>query len=570
MTLRRISLILILAAGCLLAGCQLSPEPAVEPADLVLVGGKIVTVDDSLPQAEALAARGDTIVAVGSRREIEPYVGPATEVIELEGHLAIPGFIDGHGHFMGLGDSRLQLDLGSAANWDEIVAMVGEAAAASEPGQWIRGHGWHQDKWDEVPSPHVEGFPIHDRLSAVAPENPVLLTHASGHALFANAKAMELAGVDGKTPAPPGGDILKDDAGRPTGLMRETAESLIVQAHSPDGRSTPAEMRKMAELASEECLAKGVTSFHDAGVPFETIDFLKQAADEGILGIRLWVMVRGTAEGLAEKLPEYRTTGYADGFLSVGGIKLLLDGALGSRGAWLLEPYSDSPESIGLQTIPTETLREVAELAIEHGYQLCTHAIGDRANRVVLDVYEETFKAHPEKQDLRWRVEHAQHLHPDDVPRFAQLGVVAAMQAVHCTSDGPWVPDRLGDRRSEEGAYVWQKLLRSGALVINGTDVPVEDVDPIANYYASVSRRLNDGTVFYPDQRMGRLEALKSYTLDAARAVFEEDVKGSLEVGKLADVTVLSQDILTVVEEEIPQTEVLYTIVGGKVAYRGK
>ncbi|MCP4660104.1 MAG: amidohydrolase [bacterium] len=570
MTFRRITLILILLAGCLLAGCQLSPEPAVEPADLVLVGGKIVTVDDSHPEAEALAARGDTIVAVGSRREIEPYVGPATEVIEIEGRLAIPGFIDGHGHFMGLGDSRLQLDLGNAASWDEIVAMVAEAVATSESGQWIRGHGWHQDKWDEVPSPHVEGFPLHDGLSAVSSENPVLLTHASGHALFANAKAMELAGVDATTPDPPGGDVLKDDAGRPTGLFRETAESLIVQAYSSDSRSTPAEARRMAELASQECLAKGVTSFHDAGVPFETIDFLKQAADEGILGIRLWVMVRGTSEGLAEKLPEYRTTGYADRHLTVGGIKLLIDGALGSRGAWLLEPYTDSPESIGLQTVPTETLREVAELAIEHGYQLCTHAIGDRANRVTLDVYEETFKAHPEKQDLRWRIEHAQHIDPEDIPRFAELGVVAAMQGVHCTSDGPWVPDRLGERRTQEGAYVWQKLLQSGATVINGTDVPVEDVDPIANYYASVSRRLKDGTVFYPDQRMGRLEALKSYTLDAARAVFEEDVKGSLEVGKLADVTVLSQDILTVAEEEIPQTEVLYTIVGGKVAYRGE
>jgi predicted amidohydrolase YtcJ len=254
--------------------------------------------------------------------------------------------------------------------------------------------------------------------------------------------------------------------------------------------------------------------------------------------------------------------------LTVRAIKHSIDGALGSRGAWLLEPYTDLPASTGLNTTPVETIARTAELAVEHGYQLCVHAIGDRGNREALDIFQRTFEAHPDRKDLRFRIEHAQHLHPDDIPRFAKLGVVASMQGVHCTSDGPWVPARLGERRSAEGAYVWQKLLRSGAVVSNGTDAPVEDVSPVASFYASVSRRLKDGSVFYPEERMSREEALRSYTYAAAYAAFEENEKGSLAVGKLADVTVLSQDILTVPEADIPRAEVVYTILGGKLAYQ--
>ncbi len=547
-----------------LSGCR-SPEPAPEAADLVLLNGKIVTVDDGAPEVEALAARGGLVVAVGSTVEIERYAGAATEVIDLGGRLAVPGFIEGHGHFLGLGDSRIQLDLRAAADWDEIVAMVGAAVAEAEPGEWIRGRGWHQDKWDAVPDPAVEGFPLHDGLSAVSPDHPVLLTHASGHALFANAKAMELAGVDASTANPPGGEILKGRNGRPTGLFRETAAGLIHAARG-DGAS-PAEVRKRVELASAECLAKGVTSFQDAGTSFEDVALLRQVADEA-LGIRLWMMIRDHNEELAAKIGELREATRGDRRLTVAGIKVSVDGALGSRGAWLLEPYSDSPESTGLNTVPMESVRETAKIAVANDVQLCIHAIGDRANREVLDVYEETFAAHPDKTDLRWRIEHAQHLHLDDIPRFAELGVIASVQTVHCTSDGPWVPDRIGDQRAAEGAYVWRKLLESGAHLLNGTDVPVEDVSPIANFHAAVTRRLPDGSRFYPDQVLGREEALRTATLDAAWGVFEEDVKGSLTVGKLADVVVLSQDILTVAEDEIPATEVDLTIVGGEVAYR--
>lgn len=566
-TLAILPLTILLLTTLTAVGCTPSPQVPEDAADLVLVNGKIVTLDGDSPEVEALAAKDGRIVAVGSRADVEPLIGDATEVIDLEGRLAIPGFIEGHGHFTGIGNAKLQLNLRETQSWGDVVAMVEAAAAQAQPGEWIRGRGWHQDKWNAVPEPNVEGFPLHDSLSAVSPDNPVMLTHASGHAAFVNVKAMELAGIDGSTVAPEGGDILKDAQGEPIGLLRETAEDLMSKVRSSD--PTPEEMQKVVELASEECLSKGITSFQDAGSSFETIDFLKKAADDGSLGVRLWIMVLGSEDDLDSKVASYRTDNYANHRLAVGGIKLWLDGALGSRGAWLLEPYSDSAGSTGLNTFPLDRTREIATLSAQHDYQLCIHAIGDRANREVLDIYDETYKAHPDKKDLRWRIEHAQHLDPEDIPRFAEIGVIASMQAVHCTSDGPWVPDRIGDQRAEDGAYVWRKLLESGARIVNGTDAPVEDVSPLASYYAAVTRLMNNGEVFYGDQVMDRTQALRSYTLDAAYAVFQENLKGSLEVGKLADITVLSRDILTVPAEQIPQTEVVYTIVDGRVAYRG-
>jgi len=559
-------------ALALTLGCAQAPH---ETADLVLLNATIITVDDENPTAEAMAVRNDRIVALGTVDEIEPWIGADTEVLDLGGQLVVPGFIEGHGHFLGMGNAKLILDLRQADTWDEIVAQVAEAVEQSPPGELIRGRGWHQDKWSEVPEGAVRGFPVHASLSAISPDNPVVLTHASGHAAFVNGKALELAEIDAETPDPAGGRILRDASGNPTGLLNETAQSLVrseVLVHSSgndsgDSGPTPEVARRMVELASAESLAKGVTTFTDAGSSFETIDFLKQATDEGLLGVRLWVMIRDSNERLAAHLDEYKVRDYGDGMLGVGGIKLSIDGALGSRGAWLLEPYTDLPSSTGLNLVPLETARETARLAIKHGYQLGVHAIGDRANREVLDLYQETFEAHPDKQGLRWRVEHAQHLHPEDIPRFGELEVIASMQGVHCTSDASWVPDRLGDQRSEEGAYVWRKLADTGAIVVNGTDAPVEDVDPIASYYASVSRRLADGSVFYPEQRMERLEALKTYTLNAAYGIFEEESRGSLAVGKLADIVVLSRNILEVPEEEILDARVVYTILGGKIAY---
>jgi predicted amidohydrolase YtcJ len=377
---------------------------------------------------------------------------------------------------------------------------------------------------------------------------------------------MEMAGITQSTADPAGGEIVRDAAGDPIGAFRETAQGLLAVAAR---NATPPDPRRLAELAAEEALSKGITSFHDAGVGFETVDLYKQLVDEGKLGVRLYVMIRQPNQRLAALLPKYRLVNYGDHRLTVRAIKVSVDGALGSHGAWLLEPYADLPSSSGLNTSPIDALKETARLAMEHDYQLCVHAIGDRANREVLNVYQSAFEANPDKSDPRWRIEHAQHLHPDDIPRFAGLGVIAAMQGIHATSDRPWVVARLGEQRAREGAYVWRSLWDSGAVIANGTDAPVEDVNPIASYYATVSRKMKDGKAFFPEQRLSRMETLQTYTSKAAYAAFEEEIKGTLTPGKLADITVLSKDILTIPEDEIPTAEVAYTIVGGKVMFKG-
>jgi predicted amidohydrolase YtcJ len=564
--LARFFLALLIFAG--LSGCARKEQPA----DLVLTNGKIVTMDEGLPVAEGLAVSGDRIVAVGSAAKMKSYIGESTRLIDLEGKLAIPGFIDSHAHFTGVGEAKMVLDLTKTKNWGEIVAMVGEAARKAEPGEWIRGRGWHQEKWDQTPDPNIDGLPYHQDLSKVSPDNPVLLTHASGHSCLANAKAMELAGISRTTPDPPGGEIIRDPAGRSIGAFLEKAQGLVGRALAGyEMKKTEAERtadeRKAIESAVQECLSKGITCLHDAGASFATIDLYKAMAEEGKLGIRIYAMIGESNDRLQEGLARYRIEGFGQNHLTVRSIKRFMDGALGAHGAWLLEPYSDLPTSTGLNTTPIEEIKETARLAIENGFQLCTHAIGDRANREILDIYEEAFSTHPDKRDLRWRVEHAQHLSPSDIPRFGRLGVIPSMQGVHCTSDGPWIIKRIGEDRAREGAYVWRKLSDGGAVICNGTDAPVEDVNPIPCFYATVSRRMKDGRLFFPDQRLTREEALRTYTLNGAYASFQEDLMGSLKPGKLADITVLSRDIMTVPEEEILNSEVLMTIVGGRVLF---
>ena len=484
-----------LLAGVLIAACE--PGPA-EYADLVLTGGKVVTVDDALPEAEALAVTGYTITAVGTNEEIAGHVGPSTEVVELDGRLVIPGFIEGHGHYMSLGRSKMILDLTTATSWDDIVQMVGEASSRAAPGEWVTGRGWHQEKWTSTPEPNVDGVPLHTELSAASPENPVSLGHASGHASFANALAMQLAGIDDNTPDPMGGTIVRDASGAATGLMRETAQLLVSEAvaRSGEGRSSEdvdAEFVRAVELAGAEALAYGVTSFQDAGTDFGTIDRLRALAAEGALPVRLYVMVRRESnEVMDAKLPDYRIIPEGNDFLAVRSIKRQIDGALGSHGAWLLENYIDI-DNPGLVLETVEDITGTAEVAIRHGFQVNTHAIGDRANREVLDLYEKVFAANPDRTDLRWRIEHAQHLNPADVGRFAELDIIASMQGVHATSDGPWLADRLGRERMIQTSYVWRDILDAGVMIANGTDVPVEHISPIASFYSSVSRRMNNG-----------------------------------------------------------------------------
>lgn len=321
-------------------------------------------------------------------------------------------------------------------------------------------------------------------------------------------------------------------------------------------------------MAAKECLSKGITSFHDAGVTFDIIDLYRKLAEEGKLGVRLWVMIGEENDNLKARLKDYKIIGAGNNHLTVRSIKRMIDGALGSHGAWLLKPYDDLPTSSGINTEEITYIAETAKIARENGFQLCTHAIGDRGNREILDIYETTLGELAGSSDQRWRIEHAQHLSAQDIRRFGELGVIAAMQGIHCTSDGPWVPNRIGMDRAEKGAYVWQKLIQSGATLVNGTDAPVEDVDPLACYFATVTRRMSNGDQFFPEQCMTREEALQSYTINAAYAAFEEEIKGSITVGKLADLVVLSADILEIPADQIPDTDVLYTIVGGEILYK--
>jgi predicted amidohydrolase YtcJ len=579
----RASLLAVFFSAALLAGCSqeaeeandtATPAPEGPTADLVLRGGKVATVDPALGETEAIAISGAEIMAVGSNDEISAYIGAATEVVELNGRFVMPGFIEGHGHFMSLGRAKQILDLNAVQNWDEVVNMVAVAVDQAEPGEWIFGRGWHQDKWDSLPEDAVEGVPVNETLNMVSPDNPVLLGHASGHAAFANDAALAAAGVGDDTADPDGGTIVRDANGKATGLLRETAQRLLNDAVDEfESRQTPEEidqvMRQRVFLAGQEAIAHGVTSFHDAGASFETIDFFKTLEDEGVLPIRLYVMVRRqTNEEMDEKLPEYLMPAEGNDFLTVRSIKRQIDGALGAHGAWLLAPYEDLPHTPGLVLEPVEDIERTAEIAVKHGFQVNTHAIGDRANRETLDIYQRVFEAaEVDGRELRWRIEHAQHIDPADVPRFAELGVIAAMQGVHCTSDGPWIPSRLGEERTRLTSYPWRTLIESGALIGNGTDVPVEPIDAIASYTASVTRITKDGTAFYPEHVMTRQEALESYTINNAIAAFEEDIKGSLTPGKLADLVVLSQDLLTVPDEALPDTQVDMTVIGGAVVY---
>ena len=544
-----------------------------QPPELVLYGGKVATLDDQRPDAQAIAIRGERILSVGSDAEIRGLAGNQTKFVDLAGRMAMPGFIECHGHFLGLGDSKRKLDLTKAATWDEIVGLVAAEAKRIPAGQWIVGRGWHQGKWTSPPSPNVQGYPVHEALSRVTPEHPVMLTHGTGHMTFANAKAMELAGVSQASAEIAGGEILRDSAGKPTGAFRENASRPIQQAYARSlaGRSVAerrADMVAEALLAAEECAKFGVTSFQDAGSTTGEVDVLRGLAEEGRLPVRLWIMLDDSNDVLARRLADYRTLGAANNHITVRGIKRLFDGAIGTHGAWLLAPYDDLPGSDGNNTLSVASLEQTAELAMKHKFQLCVHAIGDRANREVLDLFERMFAKHNVSgTDLRWRIEHAQHLDPADIPRFKQLGVIASMQANHATSDGPFVVARLGERRAKLGAYAWRSLLDAGAIVVNGTDVPVEPLNPLGSFYASVTRRMANGEPFFPEQSMTPMEALRSYTRDAAYAAFEEAEKGILAPGKLADIVVLTSDLRTSPGDEIQKARVAYTIVGGKIVY---
>jgi len=549
---------------------------SVGSADLVLRNGRIITMDNRWPQVSALAVKGDRILAIGSDRDMLRYTGMETQVIDLKGMLTIPGFIEGHGHFYSLGASLMELELRNAENWDAIIALVAAEVKNKKPGTWIVGRGWHQDKWTTKPQPNVGGLPIHHKLSAVSPQNPVFLSHTSGHGVFVNQAAMLASGVSEKSVNPPGGEIVRDENGEPIGMLRENAaqpvrDALKAYQTKRTIQEVKAAMRQQVKLAAQNAIENGITSFQDMGSTWEELDHLKVMAAEGSLPIRLYMAVQEPAVEMEEKLADYRLVGYGNNFLTIRCIgEKVLDGALGTHGGWLLESYTDLPRSFGLNVTPVPEIRHSAELAIKHDYQLAIQGIGDRAARELFNIYEEQFTIHPEKKDLRWRIEHAQVTHPDDLLRYAALGVIPGIQGIFACSDGPWVVDRLGVERTKERGYLFRSMAESGALIMNGTDPPVEEISPIASFHCSITRELSDGSIFQPEQRLTREQALQSYTINNAFAAFEEDLKGSITPGKLADITVLSKDIMTVPEDEILDSEIVYTILGGEVVYKWK
>ena len=569
----------VLACTLLGACAPKSATATAAPADLVLRNGKVVTMDSARPSGQAIAITGDKITAVGSDADIQKYVGPNTKVIDLQGHLAIPGFNESHGHFMGLGESLTELKLMGVPTWQDIAQMVADAAKTAKRGAWIQGRGWHQEKWSKSPGRIVKGFQTNGLINQAAPNNPVVLGHASGHALIANDVALKLAGIGPNTPNPPGGEIIKDESGKPTGVLVDGAQGLLRRAlakslaqRTPDEQK--ADFRNQVHLAVQNALANGVTTFQDMGESFATIDAIKQMVDEGDMPLRLYILVsQGEVRpDNVNALVSHRMIDYGNGHLTVRAIgEITADGALGSRSAWMLKPYDDDPTNTGLNVTTMPRIKEIAELGLPRGYQISVHAIGDRANRETLDTFEQVFNEHHVKSDtLRWRIEHAQHLNPSDIPRFGKMGVVASMQGIHECSDAPYVLPRLGMQRAEEGAYVWQKLWKTGAVVTNGTDVPVEDISPIASFHCSVTRyRVGTDSAFFADQKLSRQQALRTYTTNGAFVAFQERENGSLAPGKWADITVLSRDIMTVPADSILGTKALYTIVGGKVVYSG-
>lgn len=528
-------------------------------ADLIVHDARIHTVDAARPLARAMAIRDGRVVFVGSEREAMSLRGANTRLLDLDGRTIIPGMIDAHAHLLGLGQGLQTLDLRGTGSYDAVIAKVLERRDATPAGRWIVGRGWDQNDWADT------RFPEHAALSAKTGEHPVLLERVDGHAVLVNAAALQAAGIGRDTRDPEGGRIERDAEGEPTGVLVDNAIDLVTKVMPAP---TEGELRDAVGRAVAELQRWGLTGIHDAGVPRSVIAVYEALAREGRFGLRNYVMVAGSDGDIDWALARGTQNGLHDGRLWIRSIKLSADGALGSRGAWLLEPYADAPGHSGLATLPAGRVREVATKALKAGFQVNTHAIGDRANRVVLDELAAAFDAVP-VADHRFRIEHAQILHPDEIARFAELGVIPSMQGSHQTSDMYWAGARIGPTR-ELGAYAWRSLLDTGVIVPNGSDLPVELTNPLISFHASVSRQdANDWPAggWHPEQRMTREEALKSMTLWPAQAAFMEAEVGSLSVGKRADFVVLDQDILRVPAELILRTRVLQTWLGGVRVY---
>ena len=543
----------------------LAPATAsAQHADVIITNARVYTSDAARPRAEAVAVRGDRIVFVGSAYEAALLRGPATRVFDVAGKTVIPGMIDSHGHLTGLGAALRTVDVVATKSLDEIVERVSFRAAQVPVGSWVIGRGWDQNDWGDT------RFPSHNKLSTAVPNHPVALTRIDGHALFANARAMQIAGITKETPDPVGGRIIRDPNGEATGVFIDNAMSLIRRAIPNETR---AETREGIKLAMRQMNRFGLTSMHDAGAGCDNIRLYEEMARANELTARNYVMIAGGSNTCLDEMFKLGPRDNVDGrhFVAVRAIKLSADGALGSRGAKLIEPYSDEPTQSGLELIPPQRIKDVAVRALQNGFQLNVHAIGDGANRSALDAFEAALREVP-KPNHRFRIEHAQILHPNEIPRVTRLGVIPSMQAVHQTSDMYWAENRVGSTRIL-GAYAWRSLLDQGVIIAGGSDFPVESADPLQSFHAAVTREDANGWPtggWQPQQKMTRTEALYHLTIWPAYASFQEQLVGSITVGKLADIVVLSKDIMTVPDHEILSTRVDLTIVGGKVVYEAR
>ncbi len=547
-----------LVASCSLFGAD---RAGAGLADRLFVNGNVLFDADADRRAEAVAVQGGQILFVGNEADARAYQGPNTEIIDLGGATLLTGLVDAHAHMEGLGAALETLDLVGTISRAQIVQLVSERAAEIPEGSWILGRGWDQNDWGE------KTFPTARDLSSAAPDHPVFLTRIDGHAGWANEKAMEIASVDATTQDPDGGKVLRGSNGDPEGVFIDNGMGLIRRAIP---HSTRQVRKRRLEMAVAECLRYGITEVHDAGVDQEILDLYEELAREGKLPFRIYAMVSATADGFEEILTRGPRIGVGGGRLTIRSVKAYADGALGSRGAALLSAYSDDPENHGLVITSEEELFKLTVLSLSNGFQVCTHAIGDRGNRLVLNAYEAALKQVKAK-DSRLRIEHAQVLSRDDITRFRDLGVIASMQPTHCTSDMPWAPDRLGAERVL-GAYAWRSLIDAGVVIACGSDFPVEKVDPLLSLYAGRTRQDSTGhprNGFAPTgEKMTAAEVLRGHTSAAAFAAFQEKSRGTLKVGNDADMVVLDRDPIRDSASDVLNAKVLMTIVGGEVVYR--
>lgn len=533
-----------------------------DSSETVFYNCRVYTMNEDQPTAEAVTIQGDSILFVGTSEEALAAAGPGAVKFDLNGLTVIPGLVDAHAHFIGYSASRAALDLNGTVSIGQIRDRLAARAAETHRGRWITGRGWDQNDWEK------KDFPRRSDIDPVSPENPVLLTRVCGHAAIANSMALEAAGIGRGTPDPDGGKIERDASGEPTGILLDEAISLVrdvVPAHTR-------EMKKSLMVsAAHACLAAGLTGTHEMGIGSETVGIYRELYEAGELPFRITAYYDGDADDLDSVLTAGPGEDFADGMFSIAGVKFFGDGSLGARSAAMLEDYSDDPGNRGIVVTDPEVLYKKVLACHRAGFQVATHAIGDRANRAVLDIYEKVLEEEP-GSGLRHRIEHAQILSPEDIGRFASLGVIPSMQFTHCTSDMPWAGDRVGDSRLE-GAYAWRSLMNAGSRIPGGSDYPVESIDPLLGIYAAVTRQDLSGSPaggWMPDQRLAIEEAVRAFTIDAAWAAGQEKERGSIEKGKLADLTILGADIMEIEPGEIPGTEIIATILAGRIEYRAE